>query len=349
MMVTMRWFVGIVLATSLEFAGASKRDDASSSKNVFDLECGMRELALDFARELQPWRQADDPIFREIHDALELTTMCGKVPPPSSVSKQRVSEADKEALLESCEKQESLCIFVSAHSTTESGGDGSIEKPIGCLHKALHMSRSDRLNETKPGQMLKVTKIILREGIHSLNFKSLVLTGEVDGNLQILAYPNEDAWISGGIALPGSLKWDRWDKNNKVWVTDLAQVFKDVVVPSVPSLFTSDTHHRLIRARYPDGNPEIHQWGYNSPLRNLVAIRPDDVLEWHKPPTGPIPDFDLIHLGKDDSTMDGYNLYASGHGGVCAEQWGPDADSYWCSNYSQVGRFVDAISFPNLF
>ena len=35
--------------------------------------------------------------------------------------------------------------------------------------------------------------------------------------------------------------------------------------------------------------------------------------------------------------MDGYNLYASGHGGVCEEVWGPDADSYWCSNYSQGG------------
>jgi hypothetical protein len=35
--------------------------------------------------------------------------------------------------------------------------------------------------------------------------------------------------------------------------------------------------------------------------------------------------------------MDGYNLYASGSGGVCANLWGPNAASYWCSNASAGG------------
>ena len=35
--------------------------------------------------------------------------------------------------------------------------------------------------------------------------------------------------------------------------------------------------------------------------------------------------------------MDGYNQYASGHGGACSEIWGDEADSYWCSNSSQGG------------
>ena len=40
---------------------------------------------------------------------------------------------------------------------------------------------------------------------------------------------------------------------------------------------------------------------------------------------------------KNDSTMDGYNLFASGSGGVCAYLWGSEADSYWCSNASAGG------------
>ena len=62
----------------------------------------------------------------------------------------------------------------------------------------------------------------------------------------------------------------------------------------------------------------------------------------HRPDAGEVPVFTYVdltgaHPGKNDSTMEGYNLYASGSGGVCADLWGAEADSYWCSNASAGG------------
>jgi hypothetical protein len=69
-------------------------------------------------------------------------------------------------------------------------------------------------------------------------------------------------------------------------------------------------------------------------------------LEWHRPePTTP-PDFTFVDFSKspppgipqkNDSAQEGYNWYASGSGGACSDVWGPDAQSYWCSNASQGG------------
>jgi hypothetical protein len=121
----------------------------------------------------------------------------------------------------------------------------------------------------------------------------------------------------------------------------------------VASLFS--TQERFTRARYPNSNPETAQWGYASPDRLAYSLPVQDpegdiVLEWHRPPPGQIPTFDYVDFRqagtdkdgktwpiKNDSTMDGYNLYASGRGGVCADLWGDAADSYWCSNASAGG------------
>jgi hypothetical protein len=224
-------------------------------------------------------------------------------------------------------------------SNSSDNGDGSLEHPIGCLHKALNISRSAR-RTSADNPPFKPTRIILREGIHDLYYRTLVLSGDIDSDIEILSYPGEDVWISGGMSVPKDLSWRQWTENENVWVTDLSNFLvggdRDKV-PSVFSLFTTGPdHQRLFRARYPNGNPELNQWGYTSKDRKLVSIKSDVVLEWHKPEAGAIPTFDYISLDKHDSTMDGYNMYASGHGGACESQWGTNADSYWCSNYSQV-------------
>ena len=327
----------------------------SSAKTSKALECGMRKLALEYARSIHSWRDPDDELFRHIHDALQLTNMCGQVPPESTTStrnqtmdtinkKAREIQQAESKLLAECDQTEIFrCIYVTTKNPSDDdSGDGSFEHPIGCLHKALALSRSARKNSDTPNDYMP-TRIILREGVHELHYKPLLLTGDIDSDLELVAYPGEDVWISGGMAVPSDLTWKRWNENDHVWVTNLKEALKGHAdkLPSVFCLFTvgSSTaeHQRLIRARYPNGNPELDQWGYISPGRDLVSIPKDVVLEWHKADAGPIPTFDYILLDKNDSTMDGYNMYASGHGGVCASQWGPDADSYWCSNYSQGG------------
>ena len=130
------------------------------------------------------------------------------------------------------------------------------------------------------------------------------------------------------------------------------EVLEVIEIPKIVSLFTSTK--RYVRARYPNSNPEIDQWGYASFNRYNYSISPKyNVIEWHKPPksTNPAPprfefydfskpNFDSNNVSlpiKNNSAQVGYNWYASGRGGVCSTVWGPDANSYWCSNASQGG------------
>jgi hypothetical protein len=169
----------------------------------------------------------------------------------------------------------------------------------------------------------------------------------LDSGLALRSFPGEDAWLSGGILI-GVTDWRRVSPNSNIVVANLTDLLIDeqeLPLPKVASLFT--TSRRLIRARFPNSDPETAQWGYNSPEKLKFSI-PDEkvVTEWHRPPPGVIPTFTFVDLSKypppsvpikNDSTMDGYNLYASGSGGVCADLWGPNADSYWCSNASAGG------------
>jgi hypothetical protein len=136
-------------------------------------------------------------------------------------------------------------------------------------------------------------------------------------------------------------------KSSSILVTDLTS--NGIPIPKIPTLFTKS--RRYIWAWYPNLNPKIDQWGYASPDRLKYSIPVQDdhgdiVLEWNRPPPGESPTFELWDFQstnhpslpcKDDSTMAGYNLYASDHDGVCADVWGPAADSYWCSNASAGG------------
>ena len=125
----------------------------------------------------------------------------------------------------------------------------------------------------------------------------------------------------------------------------------DVDVPKLVSLFAghhdNDESIRYVRARWPNANPELDQWGYASPHKLQYSIDSAAVVEWHRPPPGRPPQFTWINFDtpsnnsssvprKNNSAMSGYNGYASGVGGVCADLWGP-LPSYWCSNHSQGG------------
>ena len=215
------------------------------------------------------------------------------------------------------------------------------------------------------------TSLILLPGIHFLS-QTLEL-GWQDSGLDIygagtVAEPH--AWLSGGIAIPykndtqEQQQWDNWDYPSQqhdglnhhhhheirvINITNLLQPYQHLLSNDhVASVFSHDK--RLIRARFPNGNPEVAQWGYASPDKYRYSIHADEVLEWHRPPPGLIPTFEFVDFSpsshqthpdnvpfKNDSTMNYYNTYASGHGGVCADLWGQDADSYWCSNASAGG------------
>ena len=60
-------------------------------------------------------------------------------------------------------------------------------------------------------------------------------------------------------------------------------VLQDFQLPNITSVFTSKPHRRLYRARYPNSDPEIDQWGYDSSQKLKYSIAADVVEEWIKP------------------------------------------------------------------
>mmetsp|Transcript_1429 Transcript_1429/g.2265 ORF Transcript_1429/g.2265 Transcript_1429/m.2265 type:complete len:761 (+) Transcript_1429:492-2774(+) len=115
--------------------------------------------------------------------------------------------------------------------------------------------------------------------------------------------------------------------------------------PGISGLFTLKDHVRLTRARFPDADAEVAQWGYASLQRDSLSIPGESVLEWTKPNPQPQPTFKFIDLSdprnpsgqvKNNSQMNEYNTWGVGHGGACSSVWG-DGDSYWCGNASAGG------------
>lgn len=235
---------------------------------------------------------------------------------------------------------------------------GSRYRPWTCLHRALEHARSLEPPAEENGHSHgRPTEIVLwlQAGIHYLKGRPLALS-ERDNGLSIRGIQGGGAaWISGGIPLRGAVfRPDTTTATTAagttaaaaqgVYVADLTALLEGHDLPKTPSLF--GTNKRYVRARYPDGDPEVDAWGYQSPGRLEHSLSSSSVLDWTMPPPGDPPDFVLVDFAndppegvptKDDSTMDGYNTYASGSGGACGAIWGPNADSYWCSNASDGG------------
>ena len=237
------------------------------------------------------------------------------------------------------------CIFVSATvESSTSDQDGSSKRPWSSIHQALRHARSLRYEEKEHEELDDEHRnivVLLRNGVHYLQGKSLRLS-KIDNHMILRGYPGEEAWISGGLSLrdavfqPATLQDHHHTEG--VYVADLTDLLKGFLLPKIPSLFT--TSRRYFRARYPNSDPEV------TFLHGDRTIRSEKVLEWTMPPPGRPPNFTFFDFAKnppkgvpikDDSTMDGYNQYGSGHGGACSEVWGDEADSYWCSNSSQGG------------
>ena len=181
-----------------------------------------------------------------------------------------------------------------------------------------------------------VTTIMLQPGMHHLH-KPVVLKQQ-DAGLQLRGVAGT-TWIAGSIPIPSNdTIWDYdCSVNLNVRVANLTRLLQGRSLPRLPSLFGHDK--RWNRARYPNGDFETVQWGYASPGRRDHAMNANTIHHWHKPEKGQPPKFtyiDLRPLGKNDSTMELYNVYASGQGGVCDVLWGPEP-SYWCSNASAGG------------
>jgi hypothetical protein len=319
---------------------------SASATNATKLDCGIRQLALEYAQQLTK----DQDTIQQVHDALRLEDLCHIVTPPAAATSATTirhhRRTQKEIANLLCPSDTTTCIYVVPKENDDANNDnnskvvvanGSIQRPYKCLHKALEHARQIQ----RP-----TTKIIFRQGIHTL-FETVQFSKQ-DAGLTLAGFPGEEVWISGGISISSSIDWEPWTHNDMIQVANLSSIFAphdgNGSLPKIPSLFT--TTRRYTRARFPNGDPELIQWGYASSDRLKYSLPPTLVTEWHKPPKGDAPTFDFVDFTtnpppgvpvKNNSAQPGYNWYASGHGGVCADVWGPHADSYWCSNASQGG------------
>lgn len=217
------------------------------------LECGYRKLALENAKAAQPWLTHAQTI--DIFEALELETECGESPPPDTAAALPAAADAIDA---------ARSVFV------ESSERGGVQLALAELRASGG----------------KKDTIVLNHGVHFLN--DTLTLGADDSGTTITAAPGADAWLSGGQPL-GKLAWERVDhpSGGSVWAASL----KDVApaVESVPGLFTTATHDRFVRARFPNANPETAQWGYSSAAKDTWSLNSDQVYEWIKPEAGAAP------------------------------------------------------------
>ncbi|KAJ9454409.1 hypothetical protein DIPPA_59763 [Diplonema papillatum] len=268
-----------------------------------DLDCKMKRLLLEKAKQQQPFRKN---LPREVFDSLSLDTACGDTPPPAAPQPTP-----------SLPIPGGVQIYVDASSTRE--GNGTIANPFHDIAAALALSRQD---------VGKKRVIVLRAGYYFLS--ETIALGKEDAGTTIMNYPGEDAWISGGYKIAATSPWVKGQDGIYSLKLDLDWV---------PGLFTLSGHRRLFRARYPNADPEVDSkgvvYGLASEIvdpwwRPAIGEAPEytyyNLAEAN--PTGFI---------KNNSAMPEYNTYTHGVGGACNTVWAKNEPSFWCGNNSAGG------------
>jgi hypothetical protein len=365
-------------------AGATAEDSAAAF-NFTELDCGVRRQILARAQQLQPWRPSFRDIFDALElavlcgDAPPRQLVSGRALNNDGGGKAARAPLGRPSVgfpLDTATSSSSSAVqtawFVSAGASGDDrAGDGTATRPFATVGAALDAVRRARMvmRQQSPQSPQGNHTIVLDAGVHFLN-ATLVL-GPADSGTSISAAAGVEAWLSGGALIPVGAAWQRSGRaalagggDAEVWVLDLPHL------DDVPGLFSLSTpsssspplsssarnnngdadvdfHRRFTRARFPNGDAELTQWGYASYGRYNFSVPAGAVAEWHKPPAGGAqPTYTFTDLSvpgnpsgavKNDSSMPDYNTYGAGAGGVCATVWDPTAESYWCGNNSAGG------------
>lgn len=227
-----------VSATALRYGREAAQEVAHAVKN--STECEIRLLAYEYALRLRP---GESPLL-DVFDALELNEMCGATRPAPGPSPTPPS-------------------YPEPSGVTERFIVGKGKNEYETVAAALKASRAS----AKPG----AEKIILvRGGVHYLD--APIALDKRDSGLTVSNYPGEAAELSGG--KPLTTRWRPFNVSDdaNVWVTDV-----DASVSEIPGLATESPHVRLIRARWPNANPEdrssVKNVGLRDGLKSYIAPR----------------------------------------------------------------------------
>ena len=166
-------------------------------------DCPLRQIVLDYAQSLQPWRPAS--AFQEVADALNGAIEAQNCSVKPSFNNNNGHKALRASASSSQPERRVLdyplpssghVLFVSP--AVASGGDGSQSRPLSSLHEAVSAIRSHR---AASGDYSERSTVVLRAGTHHL-LSSLEL-GPQDSHITFQSYPGEDAAISGTVPVSG--------------------------------------------------------------------------------------------------------------------------------------------------
>lgn len=228
--------------------GPSPPAPGPSSTLATEVRCRMRRLAVETAAaRLEPYfglRAAElvrDAVrLQECQQDAALVTKSA-----NSQIRSRASNIPAEAAHGS-----RIVVYISPQGDDNSG-DGSSSNPFFSPTRARDAVRAARLRTPSP-DTAKAT-VILFGGVYHLGHLPTMQLEEADSNTHWMAHPDhmtfEQPVLSGAIDL-SKLAWTK--HIDDILVADLPPG-----TPTISTLFDERTHRRLIRARHPNGDPEL--------------------------------------------------------------------------------------------
>ena len=286
-----------LLALALLLASSSAALTAPQDQ----FECAARQLMLEYAARVQPWRPL--AAFAQLADALaagdqshgadcDVYGALARHAPAGSGAAPRMAPPP---LPPPPPARDGATIFVSP-SGSDAAGDGSQDSPFATPARALQASRAAPAGGPNT--------IVLRGGTYFVP-QALVLT-PADSGLTLQGMPGEEAWLSGAQPLVG-VAWKAVNVSGgaNVWSADLSTLG----IASAPGLRING--ERLIRARFPN-NESPERIGFGPSIsRGLVWTPQEDPA---------LPEIDIVLnrsvISRNDS-LNAWQVFALGIGGTC--------------------------------
>eukprot|EP01084_Bolivina_argentea_P135594 238911_1 len=167
-----------------------------------DLECQVRLLAYEYALNTQEFRGTQPDTF----NALQIDHYCDQetyTKLAKTIDKKYYYRSNTPIIDDSA----TFTVYVDPIHGNDNN-NGNISSPLKTLPKALITTRSQKSNAL-------TKQIVLREGISYITETINLSPNTFDNNLLIRGYPNENAWLSGGIFLnTKELLWKRYNDGN---------------------------------------------------------------------------------------------------------------------------------------
>ena len=286
------------------------------------LTCGVYKLTHEYANKIQP--NLGEAQSKAVWDALGLDNCNETRPKPTTLNFPKTHHVAG---------YNTLRRVVDAHHGDDAN-DASEAHPMQSLEAAVARCRSVR-SPTQPAT------IILREGKHLV--RAALQLGAADSGLTIAGFEGERAEVSGAVPL-GDLEW----KPHDVQLSASSNAWRNVYVASVDRTLLPKgmtglrvDGKRAIRARWPNGDPEIQ----------LFPDGWSTATAW-APPRAHQPAEDIVVQSPNRSeegpctSSSGYCNYVTGVGGACASHGFDPPSGYWCNSDPPRGR-VYSVGFPS--